>query len=210
MIYELPQLPYAYDALEPHIDARTMEIHYTKHHNGYVTKLNDAIANCPEIADRPLTTLLSDISLVPAPYRTAIRNNGGGHLNHSLYWEIMSPSGGGEPAGELADRIRFSFGGFDDFTEQLTQVALQRFGSGWAWLGVDGAGRLEVFSTPNQDSPLMLEFTPILGVDLWEHAYYLHYQNRRADYIAAWWNVVNWTQVGELYLQTRQVVRPAT
>lgn len=208
MKYELPSLPYAYDALEPHIDARTMEIHHTRHHGGYVAKLNDALANCPEIADRPLAEVLGDISIVPGPYRQAIRNNGGGHLNHSLFWEIMAPDGGGEPTGELADKIHFSFGGFDEFADQFTQVALKRFGSGWAWLGVDSGGRLEVFSTPNQDSPLMLEFTPLLGLDVWEHAYYLTYQNRRADYIRAWWNIVNWAKVAELYAATRELVHP--
>jgi len=208
MKYELPALPYGYDALEPHIDRRTMEIHHRRHHAGYVAKLNDALANCPEIADTPLIDLLRDISRVPGPFRQAIRNNGGGHLNHSLFWRIMSPGGGGEPQGELGDKIRFSFGSFDAFAEQFTQVALERFGSGWAWLGVDSGGRLEVFSTTNQDSPLMLEFTPILGLDVWEHAYYLNYQHRRADYIAAWWNVVNWAMVAESHAHTRELAHP--
>ncbi len=208
MKYELPSLSYSYDALAPHIDAVTMEIHHLRHHGGYVRKLNDALSNCPEITDRSIEELLGDLSIVPEPYRMAIRNNGGGHLNHSLYWRTMSPAGGGEPIGALGDSIRFSFGGFDGFCEHFTQTALSRFGSGWAWLSMDASGHLEVFSTPNQDSPLMLGFVPILGLDLWEHAYYLTYRNRRADYITAWWNVVNWTAVAEQFAQLRGMERP--
>jgi Fe-Mn family superoxide dismutase len=199
MPFELPKLPYEYTALEPHIDARTMEIHYTKHHQGYVNKLNAAIEQHSELGDKSVEELLKDLSSVPEDIRTAVRNNGGGHANHSLFWPVMSPNGGGEPSGELADAINSVFGGFDSFKEQFSAAAAGRFGSGWAWLSVDGGGKLAVTSTPNQDSPLSEGLTPILGLDVWEHAYYLNYQNRRPDYIAAWWNVVNWEQVAANY-----------
>ncbi len=201
MAHELPSLPYAFDALEPHIDARTMEIHHDKHHGTYVKKLNAALEGNAELEAKSLHDLIGDLNSVPGDIRTAVRNNGGGHANHSLFWDIMSPDGGGEPSGELADAIQSTFGGFDAFKEQFSAAAAGRFGSGWAWLVVDG-GQLKIGSTPNQDSPLMTgvsEFTgtPILGLDVWEHAYYLNYQNRRPDYIAAWFNVVNWNKVGE-------------
>lgn len=199
MPFELPKLPYEYTALEPHIDARTMEIHYTKHHQGYVNKLNAAIEQHSELGDKSVEELLKDLSSVPEDIRTAVRNNGGGHANHSLFWPVMGPSGDGEPSGELADAVNSVFGGFDSFKEQFSAAAAGRFGSGWAWLSVDGGGKLVVTSTPNQDSPLSEGLTPILGLDVWEHAYYLNYQNRRPDYIAAWWNVVNWEQVAANY-----------
>ncbi len=204
MAHTLPELPYAKDALEPHIDARTMEIHHDKHHATYVTKLNAALEAHPELADQTLETLLTDLAAVPEDIRTAVRNNGGGHYNHSLFWEILSPDAGNAPEGELAAAIDRDLGGLDAFKEAFAQAATTRFGSGWAWLTVDAAGKLSVSSTPNQDNPLMKGVvdtvgTPILGLDVWEHAYYLNYQNRRPDYIAAWWNVVNWTRADELY-----------
>ena len=196
MAYSLPDLPYAYNALEPHIDARTMEIHHSKHHNGYVTNVNAALEGTG--IDKSVEDLVSDLNAVPEDKRGAVRNNGGGHANHSLYWTVMSPDGGGEPSGELADAINSEFGSFDGFKEKFAAAAATRFGSGWAWLSVDG-GKLVVESTSNQDSPLMEGRTPILGLDVWEHAYYLNYQNRRPDYVAAFWNVVNWTAVGERF-----------
>ena len=199
MPHQLPKLPYGYDALEPHIDARTMEIHYTKHHQTYINNLNVALEKHPELADKSVEALLKDLNGIPEDIRTAVRNNGGGHANHSLFWTIMGPKGGGEPAGELAEAIRSTLGGFDSFKDQFSKAATGRFGSGWAWLSVDGKGKISVTSTPNQDSPLSEGLTPILGLDVWEHAYYLHYQNRRPDYIAAWWNVVNWKQVALNY-----------
>jgi superoxide dismutase, Fe-Mn family len=199
MPHELPKLPYSYDALEPHIDARTMEIHYTKHHQTYVNNLNAAIEKHPELGKKSVEDLLKDLNSIPEDIRTAVRNNGGGHANHSLFWTLMSPKGGGEPSGDLADAIKSTLGGFDSFKEQFTKAATGRFGSGWAWLSVDGKGKIVVTSTPNQDNPLSEGLTPILGLDVWEHAYYLHYQNRRPDYIAAWWNVVNWKQVASNY-----------
>ncbi len=203
MPYELPKLPYAYDALEPHIDARTMEIHHTRHHQAYITNVNKALEGHPELAAKPVDRLLREISAVPESIRQTVINNGGGHANHLLFWEIMGPGKGGEPRGALADAIRSEFGSFAQFKEQLTNAGMTRFGSGWAWLVIDGGGRLAVMSTPNQNSPLMEGHTPILGLDVWEHAYYLLYQNRRADYIAAWWNVVNWDRVAELYAAAR-------
>ena len=200
MSYSLPDLPYGYDALEPHIDARTMEIHHSKHHNGYVTKVNAALEGTG--IDKSIEDLISDLSVVPEEKRGAVRNNGGGHANHSLFWTIMSAGGGGEPAGELADAINAAFGGFAGFKEQFAAAAATRFGSGWAWLVVDG-GKLAVESTPNQDNPLMEGRTPILGLDVWEHAYYLHYQNRRPDYIEAFFNVIDWGAVAERYAATR-------
>lgn len=197
MAFELPKLTYAYDALEPHIDARTMEIHHTKHHNTYVTNLNAAVEGT-EFADKDLIDLISNINALPADKQTAVRNNGGGHANHSLFWEILAPGGSNAPTGELASAIEAKFGSFDAFKDEFSKAAAGRFGSGWAWLVVDN-GELKVTSTPNQDSPYMEGQTPILGLDVWEHAYYLNYQNRRPDYIAAFWNVVNWDVVAEKY-----------
>lgn len=199
MSYTLPDLPYAYDALEPHIDARTMEIHHSKHHQGYVSKVNAAIEGHSDVAGKAIEDVLKDISSVPESIRTAVRNNGGGHANHSLFWSIMSPGGGGEPAGDLAAAINSAYGSFAEFRDKFSAAAGTRFGSGWAWLVVGSGGALKVYSTANQDSPYMDGDTPILGLDVWEHAYYLNYQNRRPDYIGAWWNVVNWTAVGERF-----------
>jgi len=193
MPFELPKLPYAFDALEPHIDARTMEIHHGKHHAAYVANLNKALEAAPELQGRSLTELLGDLNGLPEKIRTAVRNNGGGHFNHSLFWKIMTGGGGGLPTGELGRAIDSTFGSFEKFKELFGNAAATRFGSGWAWLYVE-RGRLLVGSTPNQDSPVMDGAKPILGLDVWEHAYYLNYQNRRPDYIGAWWNVVNWEQ----------------
>ena len=199
MAYTLPSLPYGYDALEPHIDARTMEIHHTKHHQAYITKVNDAISGTA-LESKSIEDLVSDLSAVPDDKRGAVRNNGGGHANHSLFWTVMGPSKGGEPSGDLAAAITKTFGSVDALKEQFATAATTRFGSGWAWLYVDG-GELKVGSTANQDSPLMgvgvagIGGTPILGLDVWEHAYYLHYQNRRPDYVSAFWNVVDWDAV---------------
>jgi Fe-Mn family superoxide dismutase len=195
MAYELPPLPYAFDALEPYIDALTMEIHHDRHHAAYVTNVNNALKDYPDLAALSIEDLCRRINEVPESIRTAVRNNGGGHANHSLFWEIMGPGGGGQPSGALADAINATFGSFDEFKSKLTQAGITRFGSGWAWLSVDRDGKLVVESTPNQDNPYMEGRTPILGVDVWEHAYYLKYQNRRPDYIAAWWNTVNWNAV---------------
>ena len=197
MAYSLPELPFAYDALEPHIDARTMEIHHGKHHNGYVTKVNAAIEGS-DLSEKSIEDLVSDLDSVPEAARGAVRNNGGGHANHSLFWSVMSPNGGGEPTGELADAINAEFGSFDGFKEKFAAAAGTRFGSGWAWLSVDN-GILAVESTPNQDNPLMEGRTPILGLDVWEHAYYLHYQNRRPDYVGAFFNVIDWNAVAARY-----------
>jgi Fe-Mn family superoxide dismutase len=194
MAFTLPPLPYSFDALEPHIDSKTMEIHHGKHHQTYVNNLNAAIEKAPELASKSLDDLMRGLDKVPEAVRTAVRNNGGGHWNHSMFWEIMSPSGG-EPTGKLADAIQDSFGGLDKFKEQWAAAGAGRFGSGWVWLIPDGR-KLTIASTPNQDNPLMEGKTPILGLDVWEHAYYLKYQNRRPDYITAWWNVVNWDAVG--------------
>ena len=199
MAYTLPPLPYDYAALEPHIDARTMEIHHTKHHQTYINNLNTALEKAPELQNKDLDELLADLNSVPENIRTAVRNNGGGHWNHTLFWQIMAPNAGGEPNGNLADAIGQSFGGFDKFKEQFTTAATGRFGSGWAWLLRDGNG-LRITSTQNQDNPLMEGSRAgdvLLGLDVWEHAYYLKYQNRRPDYIAAWWNVVNWPEVAK-------------
>jgi Fe-Mn family superoxide dismutase len=197
MAFTLPQLPYAFDALEPHIDSQTMQIHHGKHHQTYVNNLNAAIEKAPELNGKSLEDLMRGIDKVPEAVRTAVRNNGGGHWNHSMFWEWMSASGG-EPTGGLADAIQDSFGGFDKFKEQWAAAGAGRFGSGWVWLLKDGK-KLSIASTPNQDNPLMEGKTAILGLDVWEHAYYLKYQNRRPDYITAWWNVVNWTKVQEMY-----------
>jgi superoxide dismutase, Fe-Mn family len=198
MAFELPQLPYAYDALEPHIDKETMNIHHTKHHNTYVTNLNNALEGNEELLSKTVEEVVSNLDAVPEAARTAVRNNGGGHANHSLFWQVISPNGGGEPAGELAEAINAKFGGFEGFKEEFSKAATTRFGSGWAWLVVNN-GELEVTSTPNQDSPLMEGKTPILGLDVWEHAYYLNYQNRRPEYIGAFWNVVNWEEVSKRF-----------
>ncbi|MDQ6862176.1 MAG: superoxide dismutase [Verrucomicrobiota bacterium] len=199
MAYELPQLPYAYDALEPHIDARTMEIHHTKHHQTYITNVNNALKDHPDLANKPVEDLIRNLNDVPENIRTVVRNNGGGHANHSFFWQIMGPNAGGNPTGKLADDINATFGGFDQLKEKIGAAGAGRFGSGWAWLIKGKDGKLAVTSTPNQDSPLMDGSTPILGVDVWEHAYYLNYQNRRPDYIKAWWNVVNWPEVSKRY-----------
>lgn len=200
MAFELPGLGYAYDALAPHIDARTMEIHHTKHHGGYVAKLNAALEGHSDLQSRSIEEICAQITTLPSTIQTAVRNNGGGHYNHSLFWQVLSPQGGGQPSGALAEAIDRDLGGFDAFKEAFANAAANRFGSGWAWLCVKADGKLCVCSTPNQDNPLMsglVECTgqPILGLDVWEHAYYLNYQNRRPDYISAWWNVVNWRQV---------------
>jgi Fe-Mn family superoxide dismutase len=199
MAHELPKLPYELNALEPYIDAKTMEIHHGKHHQGYVNKLNTALEKHPNLQSKTVEELLKDLDSVPEDIRTAVRNNGGGHANHSLFWPCMSPNGGGKPDGELADAINKKFGDFESFKDQFSAEAAGRFGSGWAWLCVEPGGGLQLLSTPNQDSPLSDGLTPILGLDVWEHAYYLKYQNRRPDYISEWWNVVNWEQVAENY-----------
>lgn len=199
MSFELPPLPYAHDALEPHIDSRTMQIHHGKHHAAYVNNLNAALEGYPEFAGMSIEALLADLNSIPESARTAVRNNGGGHANHTLFWQIMNSNGGGEPTGDLAAAINATFGSFDQFKEAFAKAAATRFGSGWAWLYVDGNGNLAVGSTPNQDTPLMEGNTPILGLDVWEHAYYLNYQNRRPDYIGAWWNVVDWNAVAANY-----------
>ena len=198
MAYTLPTLPYTYDALEPHIDARTMEIHHTKHHQAYINKVNAALEGHPDLAAKSIEDLMTGLASVPEDIRGAVRNNGGGHANHSLFWTIMAPNGGGNPSGELASAIDSTFGSFDNFKTEFANAAATRFGSGWAWLSVD-SGKLVVESTANQDTPLSEGRTPILGLDVWEHAYYLHYQNRRPDYVSAFWNVVNWNAVGERF-----------
>ena len=197
MPYELPPLPYAYDALAPTIDEQTMQIHHDKHHAAYVTNLNAALEGS-EWADRPIEQVLDNLDLLPEDKQAAVRNNGGGHANHSLFWQIMSPDGGGEPSGALGAAIDDTFDSFDALKKQLIDAGVKRFGSGWSWLIHDGTG-LAVVSTPNQDTPLMTGDTPLLGIDVWEHAYYLNYQNRRPDYLAAWWNVVNWDEVGRRF-----------
>jgi Fe-Mn family superoxide dismutase len=199
--HTLPQLPYPFDALEPHIDARTMEIHHGKHHQTYVNNLNAALEKAPDIQNKPLEELLGNLNAAPEAVRAQLRNNGGGHWNHSFFWQIMGPKAGGEPSGALGGAIKSTFGGFDKFKEQFSAAGVGRFGSGWAWLLSDG-GKLSITSTPNQDNPLMEGKRPaqvLLGIDVWEHAYYLKYQNRRPDYITAWWNVVNWAEVGRRF-----------
>jgi Fe-Mn family superoxide dismutase len=198
MTFELPSLAYAYDALEPSIDAMTMEIHHNKHHNAYVNNLNAALEKHPDLAGKSLEELVTNINSVPEDIRTAVRNNGGGHFNHSLFWTVMSPNGGGEPSGDLAAAIGDAFGDFASFKETFSKAAATRFGSGWAWLGFKN-GKLTVLSMPNQDVPMMEGLTPILGIDVWEHAYYLKYQNRRPEYVSNWWNVVNWEEVANHY-----------
>ncbi|MGQ9651083.1 MAG: superoxide dismutase [Phycisphaerae bacterium] len=202
MAHVLPNLPYDFAALEPYIDEQTMRLHHGKHHAAYVNNLNNALANYPELAAKTIEDLLAKINAVPADIRQTVINNGGGHANHALFWTIMAPAGkggGGEPGGKLAEAIQSTFGGFDKLKETLNKAAITRFGSGWAWLVVDDKGKLQVYSTANQDSPLMQGHTPILGLDVWEHAYYLKYQNRRPEYIDAWWNVVKWPAVAERF-----------
>jgi superoxide dismutase, Fe-Mn family len=199
--YTLPALPYAFDALEPHIDALTMQIHHDKHHGAYVTNLNKAVAEFPELGKKPVEELLRGLEAVPEKIRAAVRNQGGGHYNHTLFWQMMSKGGGGEPSGELGKAVEKRFGSFGAFRDELTKAALGQFGSGWAWLVVDGNKRLGIEATPNQDSPVSQGKQPLLGVDVWEHAYYLKYQNRRADYVAAFFNVINWDYVSERYVK---------
>ncbi|MDZ4688576.1 MAG: superoxide dismutase [Planctomycetaceae bacterium] len=196
MAYTLPALPYAYNALEPHIDAKTMEIHHTKHHQAYINNANNALKDQPALEAKSVEALIADLSQVPENIRTVLRNNAGGHANHSLFWTVMAPNAGGEPTGDVAAAINTAFGSFATFKEKFAAAATTRFGSGWAWLVAGGSG-VEVISTPNQDSPLMEGKTPVLGLDVWEHAYYLNYQNRRPDYIAAFWNVINWAEVNK-------------
>jgi len=209
MAYELPKLPYAYDALEPHIDARTMEIHHTKHHQAYITNVNNAIKGKVDLENKSVEDLIKNLSAVPEDIRTVVRNNGGGHANHSFFWKIMGPKAGGEPKGKLADDIKSAFGGFDAFKEKFEAAGIGRFGSGWAWLVIN-QGKLEIVSTANQDNPLMgkavagVEGKPVFGCDVWEHAYYLKYQNRRADYLKAFWNVVSWAEVAKNYEAARK------
>ena len=203
MAFTLPQLPYAFDALEPHIDAQTMQIHHGKHHQAYVNNLNAAIEKAPDLANKSIDDLMRGINSAPESVRTAVRNNGGGHWNHSMFWQIMAPKAGGEPSGALGDGIRSSFGDFAKFREQFAAAATGRVGSGWAGLVVEG-GKLAITSTPNQDNPLMEGKQAILGLDVWEHAYYLKYQNRRPDYITAWWNVVNWGEVAKRFEGARR------
>jgi len=198
MAFELPSLPYAFDALEPYIDARTMEIHHDKHHAAYVTNLNAALEKYPQLANKTIEELVRDPMSIPEDIRTAVRNNGGGHYNHSLFWQFMAPNKGGEPQGELAEAINSAFGSFASFKETFEKAGMGRFGSGWAWLGIQN-GKLAVISLPNQDAPLMEGLEPLLGVDVWEHAYYLKYQNRRAEYLSNWWNVVNWDEVSRRF-----------
>ncbi len=202
MTFELPSLPYEVSALEPHIDARTMAIHHDKHHAGYVNNLNKALEKYPDLQDKSVMQLLADLSAVPEDVRTAVRNNGGGHANHSMFWPSMKANGGGDPSGGLAEAINNSFGSVSAFKDEFTKAAMNRFGSGWAWL-VAGDGGLSVMSTPNQDNPISQGLIPLLGLDVWEHAYYLNYQNRRADYVKEWWNVVDWGYVGTNYTAVR-------
>ena len=196
-MFELPKLAYAYNELEPHIDGRTMEAHYTKHHQAYITNLNNAVKDHPEFQNKKVEELLSDLDSLPDTIRTTVRNNGGGHYNHSLFWKLLKPKGGGEPTGKLVESINKKFGSFTNFKDEFTKASMGRFGSGWAWLALDKSKNLMVYSTPNQDTPVMEGFVPVLGLDVWEHAYYLNYQNRRADYVSAWWNVVNWDQANK-------------
>jgi Fe-Mn family superoxide dismutase len=199
MAYELPPLPYPFAALEPHIDAKTMEIHHDKHHQTYITNANNALKDYPELAAKPVEELLANLSAVPEAIRTAVRNNAGGHANHSFFWKILGPNAGGSPKGKLAEAINSTFGSFEQFKEKLQAAGAGRFGSGWAWLVVNKENKLEITSTANQDSPISDGLKPILGVDVWEHAYYLHYQNRRPEYLKAFWNVVNWDEVQKNY-----------
>jgi Fe-Mn family superoxide dismutase len=199
MKYSLPRLPYAYDALEPYIDRLTMELHYTKHHQAYVDHLNAALEKYPHLQEMTLDALLKNIPTLPAEIQTVVRNNAGGHFNHTLFWPLMKKNGGGQPKGRIADAIQQTFGEFKNFQDQFTMAAKGVFGSGWAWLAIDSAGALKIIHTPNQDAPIMQQHQPVFGLDVWEHAYYLKYHNRRPDYITAWWHVVNWDHVEELY-----------
>ena len=201
MAFELPPLPYAFNALEPHIDAQTMEIHHDKHHQAYINNLTAAIGKHPELASKSVEELLKDLNAVPEDIRAAVRNNGGGHYNHSMFWEIMGPGGGGEPTGPVGSAINSTFGDYATFKDTLTKAAVGQFGSGWSWLVKDATGNLVVFGRPNQDTPISEGMTVVLGVDVWEHAYYLKYQNRRPDYLAAWWNVVNWDAVNKRFAE---------
>lgn len=203
MTFQLPPLPYPSDALEPHIDQQTMEIHHDKHHAAYVNNLNKALEGHADLQAKSLDELLTNLNALPEAIRTAVRNNGGGHANHSMFWKLMSPNGGGAPTGAVAAAIDAAFGSFEDFKTKFNAAGAGRFGSGWAWLVVNGDGSVAITSTPNQDTPIMDGGKPILGVDVWEHAYYLKYQNRRPDYLAAWWNVVNWDEVNRLYAEGR-------
>lgn len=200
--YELPKLPYAENALEPHVDATTMQIHHDKHHNTYVTKLNAALEGHDDLASKDVEDLIRDLNSIPEDIRTAVRNNGGGHANHTFFWQILSPDGGGKPSGDLASAIESKYGSFEKFQEEFAAAATGRFGSGWAWLVLSG-GELEIMSTANQDSPIMEGKTPILGLDVWEHAYYLKYQNRRPEYIDAFWNIINWNEVEKRYSEAK-------
>ncbi len=199
MAFQLPPLPYDFGALEPHIDAQTMEIHHDKHHQAYINNLNGAIEKHPELAGKSIEELLKDLNAIPEDIRTVVRNNGGGHYNHSLFWEVMGPAAGGEPTGAVGDGIKSAFGDYATFKETLTKAAVGQFGSGWGWLVKDGSGRLSIFGRPNQDSPLSEGLTPVLGVDVWEHAYYLKYQNKRPDYVGAWFNTINWDAVNQRF-----------
>ena len=203
MAFALPPLPYEFGALEPHIDAQTMEIHHDRHHQAYINNVNAAIEKHPELGSKSIEDLLGDLNAIPEDIRTVVRNNGGGHYNHSLFWEIMGPNGGGEPTGAVGAAITSTFGDYATFKETLTKAAVGQFGSGWGWLVKDGSGKLSIFGRPNQDTPLSEGLTPVLGVDVWEHAYYLKYQNRRPDYIDAWWNVVNWAKVADGFSSAR-------
>ncbi|MFY9985079.1 MAG: superoxide dismutase [Chthoniobacterales bacterium] len=203
MAYELPPLPYPTNALEPHIDAKTMEIHHDKHHQAYITNANNALKDHPDLAAKPVNELIANLSQVPESIRTAVRNNAGGHSNHSFFWKIMAPNAGGTPKGKLADAITATFGSIDAFKEKFQAAGAGRFGSGWAWLVVNKEGNLEVISTPNQDSPIMDGLKPVIGLDVWEHSYYLLYQNRRPDYLKAWWNVVSWDQAEQNFLAAK-------
>ena len=209
MTFALPSLPYDFDALEPHIDARTMQIHHGKHHAAYVNNANAALANYPDLQGKSVWELLSDLDSVPADIRMAVRNNAGGHANHSMFWASMGPKASGAPSGKLAEEIVAAFGSFDAFKEQFNKAGMTRFGSGWAWLVMNAEGKLSITSTPNQDNPISEGLVPLLGVDVWEHAYYLKYQNLRADYLNAWWNVVNWDYVEKTYLSAHAAVTAA-
>lgn len=204
MAFTLPNLPYPKDALAPHISAETLEYHHGKHHAAYVTNLNKALESAPELQGKSAEALIADLNAVPEGIRTAVRNNAGGHVNHTLFWNLMSPNGGGAPTGELAEAIQAAFGSLDEFKAKFEAAGLGRFGSGWAWLIVGKDGKLAITSTPNQDSPLMDGITPLMGCDVWEHAYYLKYQNRRADYLKAWWNVLNWDAVGQRFAAAKK------
>jgi superoxide dismutase, Fe-Mn family len=203
MAFELPPLPYGYDALEPYIDKQTMQLHHDKHHNAYITALNKALEGQPHLVAFSIEHLLENLQEVPEDIRTTVRNNGGGHANHSMFWKIMKPQGGGAPKGELGHMIDAEFGSFDNFKSTFNDVASKRFGSGWAWLVINNDGKLQITSTANQDNPLTDGVYPLIGIDVWEHAYYLKYQNRRPEYLNAWWNVVNWEEVDRLYLLAR-------